>query len=104
MGGNNLTKMKSYINPEYLVECDPRRCTRCKVCTTQCTYGSHCYDAETDSIISKDENCVNCQRCVTFCPTHAITIRKNPNINRENANWTLEAIRDVKKQAENGAV
>ena len=55
-------------------------------------------------ICSKDENCVNCQRCVTFCPTHAITIRKNPNVNTENANWTLSAIRDVKKQAETGGV
>ncbi len=96
--------MKSYINPEYLVERDPRRCIRCKVCTNQCTYDSHCYDPETDTIISKDENCVNCQRCVTFCPTHAITIRKNPNANRDNANWTVEAIRDLKRHAESGGV
>jgi glutamate synthase domain-containing protein 2 len=70
----------------------------------QCTYDTHSYDAEDDVICSRDENCVNCQRCVTFCPTHAITIRKNPNANTENANWTLEAIRDVKKQAETGGV
>jgi len=43
-------------------------------------------------------------RCLTFCPTHAITIKKNPNANRSNANWTFEAIQDVKKQAEDGAV
>jgi glutamate synthase domain-containing protein 2 len=96
--------MKTYLIPEYLVERDQERCIRCKVCVNQCTYETHSYDAEDDIIRSKDENCVNCQRCVTFCPTHAITIRKNPNANRENANWTLEAIRDVKKQAETGAV
>jgi len=96
--------MKTYLNPEYLVERDPRRCIRCKVCTNQCTYESHCYDQETDAIVTKDENCVNCQRCVTFCPTHAITIRKNPNANRDNANWTVEAIRDLKRHAESGAV
>ncbi len=96
--------MKSYVIPEYLVERDPRRCIRCKVCVNQCTYDSHCYDPETDAIVSKEENCVNCQRCVTFCPTHAITIRKNPNMNRDNANWTVEAIRDLKRQAESGAV
>lgn len=96
--------MKTYLNPEYLVERDPRRCIRCKVCTNQCTYESHCYDPETDSIVTKDENCVNCQRCVTFCPTHAITIRKNPNANRDNAHWTVEAIRDLKRHAESGAV
>jgi glutamate synthase domain-containing protein 2 len=96
--------MKTYIIPEYLVERDEKRCIRCKVCVNQCTYETHSYDEEEDVIRSKDENCVNCQRCVTFCPTHAITIRKNPNASRANANWTMEALRDVKKQAESGVV
>jgi len=97
-------EVKTYLLPEYLVERDPNRCIRCKVCVNQCTYDTHYYDAEDDVVRSRDENCVNCQRCVTFCPTHAITIRKNPNANTENYNWTLEAIRDVKKQAETGGV
>ncbi len=96
--------MKSYVIPEYLVERDPRRCIRCKVCVNQCTYETHCYEAEADAIVSKDASCVNCQRCVTMCPTNAITVRRNPNANRENANWTVEAIRDLKKAAESGAV
>jgi len=96
--------MKTYIIPEYLVERDEKRCIRCKVCVNQCTYETHSYDAEDDVIRSKDENCVNCQRCVTFCPTHAITIRKNPNTIRENLNWTAEALRDAKRQAESGTV
>ncbi|MCW4028573.1 MAG: glutamate synthase-related protein [Candidatus Bathyarchaeota archaeon] len=96
--------MKTYVQPEYLVERDTKRCIRCKVCVNQCTYDTHFYDEETDMMSSKDENCVNCQRCVTFCPTHALTIKKNPNASRENANWNMEAIRDIKKQAENGAV
>jgi glutamate synthase domain-containing protein 2 len=96
--------MKSYVQPEYLIERDEKRCIRCKVCVNQCTYDTHFYDAETDTVCSKEENCVNCQRCVTFCPTHAITIKKNPNASRENANWNMEAIRDAKRQAENGAV
>jgi glutamate synthase domain-containing protein 2 len=96
--------MKTYLIPEYLVERDEKRCIRCKVCVNQCTYETHSYDAEEDLIRSKDENCVNCQRCVTFCPTHAITIRRNPNACRENFNWTMETLQNVKKQAENGAV
>jgi glutamate synthase domain-containing protein 2 len=96
--------MKTYIQPEYLVDRDEKRCIRCKVCINQCTYETHTYDEETDTVCSKDENCVNCQRCVTFCPTHALTIRKNPNVSRDNANWNMEAIRDAKKQAETGAV
>jgi glutamate synthase domain-containing protein 2 len=96
--------MKSYLPPEYLVERDEEKCIRCKVCVNQCTYETHSYDAEDDVIRSKDENCVNCQRCVTFCPTHAITIQKNPSAYRENANWTSEVIKDIKKQAETGGV
>jgi glutamate synthase domain-containing protein 2 len=96
--------MKTYLLPEFIVERDPEKCIRCKVCVNQCTYDTHSYDEEDDVIRSQDENCVNCQRCVTFCPTHAITIRKNPNVTTENANWTLSAIRDLKKQAETGGV
>src|SRR5665647_2397885 len=92
--------MKTFIQPEYLIERDEKRCIRCKVCVNQCTYDTHLYDEETDTVCSIDDNCVNCQRCVTFCPTHAITIKKNPNVSRDNAHWTMEKIRDVKKQAE----
>jgi glutamate synthase domain-containing protein 2 len=70
----------------------------------QCTYETHSYDEEEDVIRSKDENCVNCQRCVTFCPTNAISIRKNPTAYRDNINWTPEVIKDIKKQAETGGV
>jgi len=96
--------MKTYVIPEYLVERDEKRCIRCKVCVNQCTYETHYYDPETDRVCSKDDKCVDCMRCVTFCPTNAITIKKNPNANRENANWNMEAIRDLKRQAESGAV
>jgi glutamate synthase domain-containing protein 2 len=96
--------MKSYMPTEYLVERDQERCIRCKVCVNQCTYETHYYDPEDDVVRSKDENCTNCQRCVTFCPTNAITIRKNPSAYRENSNWTFEVIRDIKKQAETGGV
>ena len=96
--------MKSYLPTEYMVERDQERCIRCKVCVNQCTYETHYYDPEDDTVRSKDENCTNCQRCVTFCPTHAITISKNPTAYRENFNWTLEVIKDIKKQAETGGV
>ncbi len=96
--------MKSYLQPEYIVERSEERCIRCKVCVNQCTYETHSYDEEDDVIRSKDENCVNCQRCVTMCPTQALSIRKNPNAFRENANWTSEVIKDIKKQAETGGV
>jgi glutamate synthase domain-containing protein 2 len=96
--------MRSYLTPEYIIERDQDRCIRCKVCVNQCTYDTHYYDAEDDMVYSRDFNCTNCQRCVVFCPTNAITIKKNPTAYHENANWTQEAIVAVKKQAETGGV
>jgi len=96
--------MRSYLSPEYVVHRDQERCIRCKVCVNQCTYETHYYDAEDDKVYSKDINCTNCQRCVVFCPTNALTITKNPSAYKENDNWTQEAIVAVKKQAETGGV
>ena len=96
--------MKSYVLPEYIVERNNDRCIRCKVCVNQCSYETHYYDEEDDVMHSRTENCVNCQRCATFCPTQAITIRENPNHYRPNANWTQEVLTGIKKQAETGGV
>jgi glutamate synthase domain-containing protein 2 len=96
--------MKSYVPPEFLIERDQDRCIKCKVCVNQCSYETHCYDQEDDILHSVNENCINCQRCATFCPTQAITIRKNPNNYRPNANWSQEVIIGIKKQAETGGV
>ena len=96
--------MKKYLPAEYTIERDQDKCIRCKVCVNQCTYETHSYDAESDSIVSEDEKCTNCQRCVTFCPTHALTVRKNESAYRDNVNWTPEIIKDIKKQAETGGV
>jgi glutamate synthase domain-containing protein 2 len=96
--------MDRYLSPEYIVERDQNRCIQCKVCINQCTYETHHYDTEDDIIYSKDKNCTNCQRCVVYCPTNAITIKNNPNTYRENANWTQEAIIAIKKHAETGGI
>lgn len=96
--------MKSYVEPEFIVERNQDRCVRCKVCVNQCTYETHYYDAEDDTVYSREENCVNCHRCVVFCPTNAIAIRRNPTQYTENWNWTREAIAAVKSQAETGGI
>jgi glutamate synthase domain-containing protein 2 len=96
--------MKNYSENEYVVERNDERCIRCKVCVNQCTYETHYYDPEEDKICSRNENCVNCHRCVVFCPTQAITIRRNPSSYTLNENWTQEAIRDVKRQADMSGV
>jgi glutamate synthase domain-containing protein 2 len=96
--------MKTYLQPKFIVERDDSRCIRCEVCVNQCTFDVHSYDAEDDEIRSCEENCVGCHRCVVFCPTEALTIRRNPLDYRENYNWSPEVIEDIIKQSETGGV
>jgi len=96
--------MKTYLLPKFIVERDDSRCIRCEVCVNQCTFDVHSYDIEDDEIRSREENCVGCHRCVVFCPTDALTIRRNPLDYRENYNWRPEVIEDIIKQSETGGV
>jgi glutamate synthase domain-containing protein 2 len=96
--------MKTYLPPKFMVERDDSRCIRCEVCLNQCTFDVHSYDIEDDEIRSHEENCVGCHRCVVFCPTKALTVRRNPLDYRENYNWRPEIIEDIIKQSETGGV
>jgi glutamate synthase domain-containing protein 2 len=96
--------MKTYLPPKFIVERDDSRCIRCEVCVNQCSFDIHSYDIEDDEIKSCEENCVGCHRCVVFCPTNALTIRRNPLDYRENYNWRPEVIEDIIKQSETGGV
>src|SRR3989304_3642469 len=96
--------MKTYLPPKFIVERDDSRCIRCEVCVNQCTFDVHSYDAEDDEIRSREENCVGCHRCVVFCPTDALTVKRNPLDYRENYNWRPEVIEDIIKQSETGGV
>ncbi|MCD6358494.1 MAG: IMP dehydrogenase [Dehalococcoidia bacterium] len=96
--------MKTYIPNKFIVDRDPERCIQCQVCVNQCSFDANYYDAEDDEVKSREENCVGCHRCVVFCPTQALTIRKNPLDYRENFNWRPEVIEDILKQAESGAM
>jgi glutamate synthase domain-containing protein 2 len=96
--------MKTYLPPKFIVERDDSRCIRCEVCVNQCTFDVHSYDTEGDELRSREENCVGCHRCVVFCPTEALTIRRNPLDYRENYNWRPEVIEDIIKQSETGGM
>jgi glutamate synthase domain-containing protein 2 len=96
--------MKTYLPPKFIVERDDARCIRCEVCVNQCSFDIHSYDIEDDEIKSCEENCVGCHRCVVFCPTNALTVRRNPLDYRENYNWRPEIIEDIIKQSETGGV
>ncbi|MDP6577455.1 MAG: glutamate synthase-related protein [Dehalococcoidales bacterium] len=96
--------MKTYLPPQFLVERDLEKCIKCKVCANQCSFDSHYYDADDDEMKNRSENCVGCHRCVTFCPTGALMVRRNPLEYRENYNWRPEFIEDIIKQAESGGI
>ncbi|MBM4447627.1 MAG: 4Fe-4S dicluster domain-containing protein [Chloroflexi bacterium] len=96
--------MKTYLPPKFLVTRDLAKCIRCEVCVNQCSFDNHYYDADDDEMKSRSENCVGCHRCVTFCPTGALTVRRNPLEYRENYNWRPEFIEDIIKQAESGGI
>ncbi|MFH1662991.1 MAG: glutamate synthase-related protein [Chloroflexota bacterium] len=96
--------MKTYLPSRFIVERDAERCIQCQACVSQCSFDVHYHDAEEDEVMSRGENCIGCHRCVVFCPTSAITIKKNPLQYRENYNWRPEVIEDIIKQAETGGV
>ncbi|AGG06614.1 MULTISPECIES: glutamate synthase-related protein [Dehalococcoides] len=96
--------MKTFLPSKFIVDRIEDRCIKCKVCITQCSFDTHYYDADDDQIKVRNQNCVGCHRCVTFCPTGALVVRNNPLEYRQNANWTPEMIEDIFKQAETGGV
>ncbi len=93
-----------FIYPEFEVVRNADRCTTCRICEKQCANGVHIYDAEHKKMISDETKCVNCQRCVSFCPTRALKIVKSDNTLRDNSNWSGNTIKEVFKQATGGGV
>ena len=94
----------NYMNPLFEVVRNPDRCIKCRVCERQCANEVHHYDPDLDRMVSDEMNCVDCQRCVTLCPTRALKIKKNENEFRENGNWSQQVMDEVYKQAGSGGV
>ncbi|MGN1339960.1 MAG: glutamate synthase-related protein [Oscillospiraceae bacterium] len=92
------------MNPLFEVVRDADRCIKCRVCERQCANEVHKYDPDLDKMISDETTCVDCQRCVTLCPTRALKIKKNENQFRENGNWSQQIMDEVYKQAGSGGV
>ena len=93
-----------YIYPEFEVVRNKERCIACRVCERQCANEVHRFDTDLGVMLSDEAKCVNCQRCVSLCPTHALKIVKSDCRLRENANWSDQTIKEVYKQANSGGV
>ncbi len=96
--------MKSFLPTRFMVDRDSARCIQCKVCVNQCSFGVHYFDDDDAAVKAHEGDCVSCHRCVVFCPTSALTIRRNPLDYRANANWRPEVIEDILRQAETGGM
>ncbi|MCH3917466.1 MAG: glutamate synthase-related protein [Spirochaetia bacterium] len=94
----------NFLQPEYEVVRNMDRCITCRVCERQCANEVHHYNADLDRMVSDDSKCVDCQRCVTLCPTNALKIVKTNNCFKENANWHTSDITDIYRQATTGGV
>ncbi|MBQ8119598.1 MAG: alpha-hydroxy-acid oxidizing protein [Ruminococcus sp.] len=93
-----------YIYPEFEVVRNQNRCIACRVCERQCANEVHRFDTDLGVMLSDEAKCVNCQRCVSLCPTHALKIVKSDCRLRENANWSDQTIKEIYKQANSGGV
>ncbi|MDO4478927.1 MAG: glutamate synthase-related protein [Lachnospiraceae bacterium] len=93
-----------FMYPEFEVIRNMDRCINCHVCENECANGVHAFDVKRGIITADDAKCVNCQRCVSFCPTRALKIVKSGCELRENANWHHWTIREIYRQAATGGV
>ena len=93
-----------FISPEFEVIRNEHRCIRCRICEQQCANGVHTFDAGQGILTIDESKCVNCQRCVSFCPTRALKIVKSDCQLRENTNWKSDTIKEIYKQANSGGV
>lgn len=93
-----------FFYPAYEVVRNQDRCITCRVCERQCANHVHQYDEALGIMISDERQCVNCQRCVTLCPTRALKIVRTDNAFKSNVNWNEDAMTEIYRQAESGSV
>ena len=93
-----------YLQPEYEVVRKEEKCTHCRLCEKQCANEVHSFDPKTGRMVADDAKCVNCHRCVCVCPTHALKIVKSDDVYKLNANWKMQTMNEVYKQADSGGV
>lgn len=96
--------MMNYSQPEFRIVRDKDRCIKCGACVRQCANEAHYFDADGQTPLANDRNCVACHRCVCICPTGAIQIVKYEDAYREHFNWSPRAQKEIVKQASTGGV
>lgn len=88
--------------PRWEIRRDRERCDNCRVCEKQCFNGVH--TLKDGRMLADDSQCVNCQRCVLYCPKHALKVIKSDNCFCDNHHWSSQALIEIGKQAATGGV
>ncbi|MCL2047687.1 MAG: glutamate synthase-related protein [Defluviitaleaceae bacterium] len=94
----------NFLYPEYEIVRNYDKCISCRACERQCANEVHEFLADKNKMLCDDSKCVNCHRCCTLCPTHALKIVHSGNTYKTNANWSGKAINEIYKQADSGGV
>ncbi len=94
----------NYVYPEFEVVRREERCTHCRICERECANAVHTFDPKRGIMLADEAKCVNCHRCVALCPTRALKIIHSDCKIRENANWSMDTVNEIYKQAGSGGV
>ncbi len=94
----------NYFPAEFEVLRNYDKCISCRACERQCANEVHYYDADFGKMLARENQCVDCQRCVCICPTGALKIRPNENAFRKSANYTQPLMTEAYRQAGTGSV
>ena len=92
------------IPSRYRINVRKDDCILCKRCTRECSFGAIGFDEEKKALSFTHARCVDCQRCVVFCPGQALYITKNENRFACHAVYSEEALKEVYRQSESGGV
>ena len=94
--------MRTYLPPDYMIHTDPTACTQCGRCARECSFEAIAFT--NGKLQFHHSRCVNCLRCVTFCPSEAMNILPQPSSYRVNAHWSNRHMRNILRQAEGGGM
>lgn len=90
--------------PKFEIIKDNERCNQCQACVFQCANGVYHYDSSQDKIKIEPLYCVNCQRCVEYCPQNALKIIANRNQFHSQGYWNMEDMQEIYQQANQGGI